>query len=93
MSEPRADLDDTTGRTVGTYLPGERDGRPWADKLEPVPGVAQADVVAAVVTQLAGHGVTSTPELGDTLIATKRLEEIANAAGEALLRIVRAAKK
>jgi hypothetical protein len=43
------------------------------------------------------HGRTAVvvlaDELGDTLIATKRLEEIAAVAGEALARIVRAAKK
>lgn len=51
--------------------------------------------VAAVPIRVHGRTavVVLADELGDTLIATKRLEEIAAVAGEALARIVRAAKK
>lgn len=51
--------------------------------------------VAAVPIRVHGRTavVVLADELGDTLIATRRLEEIASVAGEALARIVRAAKK
>lgn len=59
-----------------------------------VMGTATRDV-AAVPIRVSGKtaAVVVADELGDTMIGTKRLEEIARAAGEALLRVVRAAKK
>lgn len=51
--------------------------------------------VTAVPVRVSGKTalVIVADELGDTMIATKRLEEIARAAGDALLRVLRAAKK
>ncbi len=51
--------------------------------------------VTAVPVRVSGKTalVIVADELGDTMIATKRLEEIARAAGEALLRVLRAGKK
>lgn len=51
--------------------------------------------VTAVPVRVSGKTalVIVADELGDTMIATKRLEEIARAAGDALLRVVRAGKK
>jgi hypothetical protein len=59
-----------------------------------VMGSATRDV-AAVPIRVSGKtaAVIVADELGDTMIGTKRLEEIARAAGDALLRVVRAAKK
>lgn len=69
MAEERVALLDAAGRGVATCVPGERHGRPRADLLEGEPGVATADVVAAVLAQCDGWTVASGVELGDALVA------------------------
>ncbi len=68
MSE-RVPLLDAAGRTLATYHVDERDGRPWADRLEPAPRIPQPQLIATIMTRLAGHGVASTVQIGDALIA------------------------
>jgi GNAT superfamily N-acetyltransferase len=66
----RATLADRTGRPVATYEEaGMRGGRPWADFLEPKPGVGRDDVVAAVLGGLACWAVSASPDLGAALVA------------------------
>ena len=74
MNDPRSAIVDRHGRTVATYRADERDGRPWADNLAPDSGVPTGDVVMAILRELAGHGVTSTPDVGDALIAAGATE-------------------
>lgn len=47
------------GAAVATYLRGERDGRPLADRLTPLPGVADAAVAAASARHLAGFFIAT----------------------------------
>ena len=76
----------------GTYL-GPLDPSSHGMLLA-VMGEASRDV-AAVPIRVSGRTaiVIVADDLGDTMIATRRLEEIARAAGDALLRVVRAGKK
>jgi len=78
--------------TEGTYL-GPLDPSSHGTLLA-VMGSTSRDV-AAVPIRVSGKTaiVIVADELGDTMIGTKRLEEIARAAGDALLRVVRAGKK
>lgn len=76
----------------GTYL-GPLDPSSHGPLLA-VMGAASRDV-ASVPIRVSGRTalVIVADELGDTMIGTKRLEEIARAAGEALLRVMRSGKK
>ena len=76
----------------GTYL-GPLDPSSHGMLLA-VMGEASRDV-ASVPIRVSGRTaiVIVADDLGDTMIATRRLEEIARAAGDALLRVVRAGKK
>lgn len=78
--------------TEGTYL-GPLDPSSHGALLA-VMGSASRDV-AAVPIRVSGKTaiVIVADELGDTMIGTKRLEEISRAAGDALLRVVRAGKR
>lgn len=78
--------------TEGTYL-GPLDPSSHGMLLA-VMGSASRDV-ASVPIRVSGKTaiVIVADDLGDTMIGTKRLEEIARAAGDALLRVVRAGKK
>lgn len=76
----------------GTYL-GPLDPSSHGPLLA-VMGEASRDV-ASVPIRVSGRTamVIVADDLGDTMIGTKRLEEIARAAGDALLRVMRTAKK
>ncbi|MFF0414455.1 GNAT family N-acetyltransferase [Kitasatospora sp. NPDC004745] len=57
---------DDDGVPVVDYLPGEREGRPWADLLEVRDGAA--DPVGFVRSRMAGWVVSGTPEFGRALL-------------------------
>ncbi|MFI6155206.1 GNAT family N-acetyltransferase [Kitasatospora sp. NPDC051170] len=72
MAEPdRVIRRDGGGVPVLSYLPGVREGRPWADLLEVVDGRAEhpAEAAALVRAELPGWVVSGTPELGRELAA------------------------
>ncbi|MEV5970546.1 GNAT family N-acetyltransferase [Streptomyces sp. NPDC051921] len=52
------------GQPVLTYLPGTRDGHPWADLAEAV----GPDPVPAILTGLSGWAVSGSVELGEELV-------------------------
>lgn len=52
------------GRPVLTYLPGTRDGHPWADLAE----VVGPDPVPAILAGMSGWAVSGSVELGEELI-------------------------
>lgn len=56
------------GVPVVRYLPGEREGRPWADLLEVVDETGGIDPVEFVRTEMAGWVVSGTPEFGLALL-------------------------
>lgn len=66
----RVPLLDDDGRTVATYLAGERFGRPCADRLDRAPGVPAARVVATILARLGGWVVAGAEaDVADALIA------------------------
>lgn len=72
MTEPdRVIRHDGEGVPVLRYLPGEREGRPWADLLEVLDDRMDgpADAAALVRGQLPGWVVSGTPELARALAA------------------------
>ncbi|MFJ9576594.1 GNAT family N-acetyltransferase [Streptomyces sp. NPDC101191] len=62
--ERRQTLSDPDGRPVLTYVPGTRDGHPWADLAE----VVGPDPVPAVLAGMSGWAVSGSVELGEELI-------------------------
>ncbi|GAB7186318.1 GNAT family N-acetyltransferase [Kitasatospora sp. Ki12] len=58
---------DGDGTAVLRYLPGERDGRPWADLLEVLDD--SVDAAAYIRAELPGWAVSGSPELGQRLVA------------------------
>ncbi|MFJ9691653.1 GNAT family N-acetyltransferase [Kitasatospora sp. NPDC101183] len=72
MAEPdRVIRHNGAGVPVLSYLPGEREGRPWADLLEVLDGAPDdtADAAALIRAELPGWVVSGTPELGRELVA------------------------
>jgi GNAT superfamily N-acetyltransferase len=59
-------LTDAQGRTIGAFVPGERDGRPLADLFEHA--VSPADAVPAILAELPGWRIAGDEALGDALI-------------------------
>jgi hypothetical protein len=59
-------LTDAHGRTIGAFLPGERDGRPLADLFERA--VSPEDAVPAIMAELPGWRIAGDEALGDALI-------------------------
>lgn len=62
-------LIDDAGRPLARFLEDVRDGRRFADLFEPVGGTPVDALVDAVLRDLAGWRVASSPALGRTLIA------------------------
>lgn len=80
----------STAMNEGLYLGAIRHDEVHAPLLRLMQGATRD--VAATAVRVAGRTalVIVADELGDTMIATRRLEELARAAGEALSRILRA---
>ncbi|MFF7989564.1 GNAT family N-acetyltransferase [Kitasatospora xanthocidica] len=67
MAEPdRVVRYDGDGTPVLRYLPGEREGRPWADLLEVLDD--SVDAAAYIRAELPGWVVSGSPELGQHLV-------------------------
>jgi GNAT superfamily N-acetyltransferase len=62
-------LCDADGRTLASFLPGERDGRPLADLVEPADGVPIAAVARQIHTEMTDWKVAGDVALGRALIA------------------------
>ncbi|MFF0435308.1 GNAT family N-acetyltransferase [Streptomyces sp. NPDC004327] len=62
--EQRQTFTGPDGRPVLTYLPGTRDGHPWADLAE----VVGPDPVPAILAGMSGWAVSGSVELGQELI-------------------------
>jgi L-amino acid N-acyltransferase YncA len=62
-------LRDDDGRALAAFLPGERDGRPLADLVEPAPGVPLAAIARRAAAELPGWKVAGDVALGRELIA------------------------
>jgi GNAT superfamily N-acetyltransferase len=62
--EHRQTLTGPDGLPVLTYVPGTRDGRPWADLVE----VVGRDPVPSILTSMSGWAVSGSVELGEQLI-------------------------
>ncbi|MGA5816799.1 GNAT family N-acetyltransferase [Kitasatospora sp. NPDC094028] len=71
MTEPdRVTRHDRAGVPALSYLPGEREGRPWADLLEVLDGSAAAgDPAAFIRAELPGWVVSAEPAVGQELLA------------------------
>ncbi len=83
----------TTAMNEGLYLGAVRHDEVHAPLLR-VMGGASRDVAVAPVRVLGKAAVVLVADdLGDTMIATRRLEELARAAGEAFARIMKAKPK
>lgn len=67
MATQRVSLLDRSGRHLLTYLPGTRDGRPWADNAALL--APAAEVAGTVMDQLKGWLVTVTPAFGAELLS------------------------
>lgn len=62
-------LTDDDGRLVARFLEAFREGRRFADLLEPVEGASNQVLVGAALANLRGWGVASPPELARELMA------------------------
>ncbi len=67
MDTRRVNLLNAAGRPVLSYLPGTREGRPWADNAALLAPAGQA--TAEVMNQLRGWLVSASPGFGRELIA------------------------
>src|SRR4051794_35682128 len=59
-------LTDADGRTIGAFVPSERDGRPLADLFERA--VAPEAAVPAILAELPGWRIAGDEALGEALI-------------------------
>jgi hypothetical protein len=59
---------DDDGRTVASFLYGQRDGRPLADLVETAPGAAASTVAARMTVELPGWKVAGDVALGEALV-------------------------
>jgi hypothetical protein len=80
----------TTAMNEGLYLGAIRHDDVHAELLRVMRGASRDVAVAPIRVQGKAAVVVIADDLGDTMIATRRLEEIARAAGEAFARIVKA---
>ena len=62
-------ITDPGGRTVARFFERERDGRPFADLLELVDGIAVGEAVPLLKAELAGWRLAAPAPLGEALIA------------------------
>jgi ribosomal protein S18 acetylase RimI-like enzyme len=62
-------LRDNAGRTLASFEPGERDGRPLADLIEPSDGVPIAAVARQIHAEMTGWKVAGDVALGRALVA------------------------
>ncbi|RKT18706.1 acetyltransferase (GNAT) family protein [Streptomyces sp. 1114.5] len=67
MAEDWVVRHDGEGTPVLRYLPGEREGRPWADLLEVLD--ESVDAAGYIRAELPGWVVSGSPELGQRLVA------------------------
>jgi GNAT superfamily N-acetyltransferase len=59
---------DGDGRPLASFLPGERDGRPLADLVEPAEGTTIEEIARAMAAELTGWKVAGHVELGRALM-------------------------
>jgi GNAT superfamily N-acetyltransferase len=64
----RTTLVDERGRSLLTYLPGTRNGQPWADLVELADDVSVDQAVSALLRSRAGWAVSSHQDFGQALV-------------------------